>query len=209
MNPGAGLVGLAKAAGIARLVLNGSFVTDVPEPNDVDCVLLMGPGFPADRGAEAELLNGLPFLEIQLVPPSAFLHASDAILRHGPSNASQRHGRGTIMISNDKSDLRYMQEKLRMLEDGYKTAKADTTCDPHVQEIELRSLKQLINQLKEEIGASRFMLEPSDRGLHTKNSRMVPGGILIHDMNRGIGRTRLFLKKGDFPRHPTHSRDAV
>jgi hypothetical protein len=55
------------------------------------------------------------------------------------------------MISNDQSDLQCMQDKLRMLDDGYQAAKADTTCEPHVQEIELRSLKQLINQLKEEI----------------------------------------------------------
>jgi hypothetical protein len=35
------LVDLARRAGMARLVVNGSFVTDAYEPNDVDCVLLM------------------------------------------------------------------------------------------------------------------------------------------------------------------------
>jgi hypothetical protein len=61
------LVDLAKRAGVARLVINGSFVTDVSEPNDVDCVLLIEPGFPHDTGAETELIQGLPFLDINLV----------------------------------------------------------------------------------------------------------------------------------------------
>ena len=53
-------------------MINGSFVTDVPEPNDVDCVLLFGSDFPRDAEAEQELLNGLPFLEIQLVRQERF-----------------------------------------------------------------------------------------------------------------------------------------
>jgi hypothetical protein len=55
---------LKLGSGVQRIVLNGSFVTDIMEPNDVDCVLLVGPGFPADPIAEAELTAGLPFLEI-------------------------------------------------------------------------------------------------------------------------------------------------
>ena len=66
------LVDLAKRAGVERLVINGSFTTDVPEPNDVDCVLLFGSDFPLDDDAEQELLNGLPFLEIQLVRQARF-----------------------------------------------------------------------------------------------------------------------------------------
>src|ERR1051325_5357096 len=61
------LVDLARRAGVKRLVINGSFVTDLFEPNDVDCVLLIGTGFPRDAAAEAELLAGLPFLELSLV----------------------------------------------------------------------------------------------------------------------------------------------
>lgn len=38
------LVDLARRAGIERLIINGSFVTDVLEPNDV----LISPGFPRD-----------------------------------------------------------------------------------------------------------------------------------------------------------------
>ncbi len=66
------LIDVARRAGVVRLVLNGSFVTEVFEPNDVDCVLLIGEGFPQDQTAEAELLAGLPFLEINLVSQTDF-----------------------------------------------------------------------------------------------------------------------------------------
>ena len=55
-----------------RIVVNGSFVTDKLEPNDVDCVLLIGPDFPHDAAAEAELLAGLPFINMELVDARAF-----------------------------------------------------------------------------------------------------------------------------------------
>ena len=66
------LVDLAHRAGVVRLILNGSFVTEVVEPNDVDCVLLIGDGFPLDKAAEEELIAGLPFLEINLVNQTDF-----------------------------------------------------------------------------------------------------------------------------------------
>jgi hypothetical protein len=66
------MVDLAVRAGVQRIVLNGSFASDIMEPNDVDCVLLVGPGFPADPVAEAELRMGLPFLDIALVDASDF-----------------------------------------------------------------------------------------------------------------------------------------
>jgi Family of unknown function (DUF6932) len=59
-------------SGVRRIVVNGSFVTDKLEPNDVDCVLLIGPDFPHDTAAEAELLAGLPFINMELVDPRAF-----------------------------------------------------------------------------------------------------------------------------------------
>jgi hypothetical protein len=62
----------ARRAGALRVVINGSFVSDVLEPNDVDCALLIGASFPTDAHAEAELLAGFPFLEIQLVQEPAF-----------------------------------------------------------------------------------------------------------------------------------------
>jgi len=66
------MVELAIRAGVQRIVLNGSFVTDIMEPNDVDCVLLTGQGFPKDPAAETELRAGLPFLEIALVQRRRF-----------------------------------------------------------------------------------------------------------------------------------------
>jgi hypothetical protein len=66
------LVDLARRAGAARLIINGSFVTEVFEPNDVDCVLLIEAGFPRDKAAETELLAGLPFLEMNLVNQADF-----------------------------------------------------------------------------------------------------------------------------------------
>jgi hypothetical protein len=66
------LVDLAQRAGAQRIVVNGSFVTDKMEPNDVDCVLLVGSDFPRDAAAEAELLAGLPFINLELVDAEGF-----------------------------------------------------------------------------------------------------------------------------------------
>ncbi len=66
------LVHLATEAKVERVVINGSFVTDVEEPNDVDCVLLIGPGTLRDSEAYAELEDGLPFLEILLTEQADF-----------------------------------------------------------------------------------------------------------------------------------------
>lgn len=66
------LVDLARRAGVVRIVINGSFTTEILVPNDVDCVLLIEAGFPRDRNAEAELVGGLPFLEINLVNRADF-----------------------------------------------------------------------------------------------------------------------------------------
>src|SRR5437016_2083437 len=66
------LVDLARRAGVERVVVNGSFVTDKLEPNDVDCVLLIGPDFPRDASAETELLIGLPFVNMELAQQKAF-----------------------------------------------------------------------------------------------------------------------------------------
>lgn len=66
------LVNSAQRAGVQRIVVNGSFVTDKLEPNDVDCVLLIGADFPRDAAAEAELLTGLPFINLELVDAEGF-----------------------------------------------------------------------------------------------------------------------------------------
>ncbi len=66
------LIELGQKAGIRRFVVNGSFVTDKLEPNDVDCVLLIEAGFPCDEAAEADLLSGLPFINLELVDQEGF-----------------------------------------------------------------------------------------------------------------------------------------
>src|SRR5437870_11589291 len=66
------LIDLAWRAGVQRIVVNGSFVTDKLEPNDVDCVLLIGSDFPRDAAAEAELVAGLPFINLELVDVDGF-----------------------------------------------------------------------------------------------------------------------------------------
>ncbi|MEX2317075.1 MAG: hypothetical protein WD669_07980 [Pirellulales bacterium] len=66
------MVELAIRVGVERIVLNGSFVTDIIEPNDVDCVLLMGADYPLDTRAEADLRTGLPFLDVAIVRQQDF-----------------------------------------------------------------------------------------------------------------------------------------
>jgi hypothetical protein len=60
-------IDLARRAGVLRIILNGSFVTDIIEPNDVDCVLLMPAGTPKDVQAFRELRAGLPFVDAAIV----------------------------------------------------------------------------------------------------------------------------------------------
>ena len=49
------------------------------------------------------------------------------------------------------SELEPTRAKLRLLEENYQSARLDPSGTAHTREIELRSLRQLINQLKEEI----------------------------------------------------------
>jgi hypothetical protein len=58
------LIPVCIRAGITRLLVNGSFVTNRAEPNDVDCALLQGPSYNAFSVEAAELRQGLPFLEL-------------------------------------------------------------------------------------------------------------------------------------------------
>ena len=61
------LVPMCRRAGIIRLIVNGSFVTDRPEPNDVDCVLVAGPAFDKDSDAALAIEAGLPYLSLAIV----------------------------------------------------------------------------------------------------------------------------------------------
>jgi len=58
--------------GILRVILNGSFATDLPEPNDVDCVILVDESF-APEGPIADLIeDGFPFLYPEIVDETNF-----------------------------------------------------------------------------------------------------------------------------------------
>ena len=57
---------------IARIILNGSCVTDEPEPIDIDCVLLTGPRWGSQTEIEAQLDDGLPFITPQIANERAF-----------------------------------------------------------------------------------------------------------------------------------------
>jgi hypothetical protein len=63
-----------------------------------------------------------------------------------------------MRIQNDH-ELAVTQKKLRQLEERVVTLKGQPTTDAHVRELTLRSLKSLVNQLREEI--ARYTLECS------------------------------------------------
>jgi hypothetical protein len=65
------MVELAARANVHRIILNGSFITDIMEPGHVDCVLLAAE-HTRDPPAEEELDAGLPFLAISLVGQEDF-----------------------------------------------------------------------------------------------------------------------------------------
>lgn len=54
------------------------------------------------------------------------------------------------MNTGSDQELANTRRKLRLLEESYEEARGDTE-DPHLRELEMESLKRLINQLKEEI----------------------------------------------------------
>jgi hypothetical protein len=66
------LIDLAKRVGVQRVIIDGSFVTDKWEPNDVDCVLLAAGDFPRDEAADWELRDGLPFIQLAIVDEYLF-----------------------------------------------------------------------------------------------------------------------------------------
>ncbi len=55
------------------------------------------------------------------------------------------------MSLQDNQELETTRQKLLLLEDTYRAAERDSSGSPHTRELELRSLKQLMNQLREEI----------------------------------------------------------
>ena len=55
------------------------------------------------------------------------------------------------MELKDERQVQNTREKLRILEERVEAVRRDAAGNTHVQELTLRSLKRLINQLKEEI----------------------------------------------------------
>jgi len=88
------LTELAKKAGVQRLIINGSFVTERLEPNDVDCVLLAGKESSRNKIAEKELLAGLPFLEIALIGQDDFDFMVDTVY----ASDRQRIPKGVVEV---------------------------------------------------------------------------------------------------------------
>jgi hypothetical protein len=74
------LVDLARQAGVPRIVVNGSFVTDLLEPNDVDCVLLVGPDFQPNDPKNRELLAECRLSPCKLLTRRALISSSMSFL---------------------------------------------------------------------------------------------------------------------------------
>ena len=66
------------------------------------------------------------------------------------------------MSLRDDQQLMNTKQKLRLLEESYEESRADFEGDEHLRELELESLKRLINQLKEEI--ARYEAHQPARG---------------------------------------------
>ena len=146
------MVELAKRAGVQRIVLNGSFVTDTMEPNDVDCVLLVGPRSREYRAALRELRQGLPFLDLSVARARAFdeyVHGLFAADRAGVP--ARRDDRGHTMELRNERELANTRQKLARLEALYEADEKETGGDEELREIEIESLKRTINQFREEI----------------------------------------------------------
>ncbi len=73
------LVDLARRAGAMRLVINGSFTTETPEPNDVDCALLIPSDYASDPDLEREFEDGLPFLQVERLEEDDFMFLIERI----------------------------------------------------------------------------------------------------------------------------------
>jgi hypothetical protein len=65
----------ARRAGVRRLIINGSFVTQKDAPNDVDIVILPGADYPRDQRPVGEEETLWPFLQIFVADDDADLEA--------------------------------------------------------------------------------------------------------------------------------------
>jgi len=56
----------ARAAGVARLIVDGSFVTDRISPKDVDVAILRGPDYPRNEMPVVPDDSNWPFLDVKV-----------------------------------------------------------------------------------------------------------------------------------------------
>ena len=68
------------------------------------------------------------------------------------------------MSLRSQRELEATREKLRSLEERYEANRREDCGDEHVRELSMRSLKRLINQLKEEIARFESRISPRSRG---------------------------------------------
>jgi hypothetical protein len=72
------------------------------------------------------------------------------------------------MELKDEREVEVAREKLRSLEARYQAVSQEPGDDAHIQELTLRSLKRLINQMKEEI--ARFEARRSPRAARSPST---------------------------------------
>ena len=65
----------AKSAGVRRLIVNGSFVTQKASPNDVDIVILPGSDYPREQQPAGQEEMSWPYLQIFVADDDADLEA--------------------------------------------------------------------------------------------------------------------------------------
>lgn len=68
------------------------------------------------------------------------------------------------MILKSRKEVENTRRKLRMLEEQYEAARQEPAPDEYIRDVELQSLKGLINQLKEEIARFECRVTDTDSG---------------------------------------------
>lgn len=68
-----GFVEWARAAGVARLIVDGSFVTDKDSPNDLDIAILPGTDYPRQQLPVEREDSRWPYLDVQIANDEADL----------------------------------------------------------------------------------------------------------------------------------------
>jgi hypothetical protein len=85
----------ARQAGIARVLVDGSYITSKVAPNDIDLVILPGPGYPDLAGALGNVAGQWPFLHVQVAVDVADLDQW-ASVEFGKDR--ERHPKGIVEI---------------------------------------------------------------------------------------------------------------